>query len=81
MVFSLHSGEKYTFMSTMQEVWLKIKIIKKLNNYKNPTTVCFPLMGSSGGVEFIYVMKKLLLGCEQITLVIVLYPWTKFGLI
>ena len=33
---------------TVKEVQLKIKIIKKL---KNPTTGCFPLMGSSGGVE------------------------------
>ena len=33
---------------TMQEVQLKIKIIKKV---KNPATVCFLLKGSSGGVE------------------------------
>ena len=32
----------------MQEVQQKIKIIKKV---KNPATVCFPLKGSSGGVE------------------------------
>ena len=33
---------------TVQEVQLKIKMFKKI---KNPTTGCFPLMGSSGGVE------------------------------
>ena len=36
---------------TMQEVQLKIKIIKKHKNFKSPTTICFPLIGSSGGVE------------------------------
>ena len=36
---------------TMQEVQLKIKIIKKIFFLKAHATVCFPLMGSSGGVE------------------------------
>ena len=45
--FSLLKISIYNFF-TMQEVQQKIKIIKKV---KNPATVCFPLKGSSGGVE------------------------------
>ena len=53
---------------TMQEVQLKIEIIKnlKIKKLKNPTTVCFPQMGSSGGVEtylnrfYLFYLNKLL---------------------
>ena len=35
----------------MHEVQLKLKVIKKHQKFKNPTTVCFLLMDSLGRVE------------------------------